>query len=359
MFARVPRRHGPRWHSARRSACCFGAESTSSTRLSFHASRSVVSGHQLGGDQDQELVPQLKRPLSHFVPTVREWDRAHRKKLPSMVRGRVCWVRSSRVPPSRTATSKRAAESSVLPGNNCYVKIPVPLGWQPCSGACTRECALLATFFAGSDGFKALMVMNSLVFGREQLPDIILMSVGYGMDGKSLTCSDLMSAVWGSAFGNCPGTMLQIPREFQQGHNFIDATWVTFDEADRQHSVEEAILKMFVVGVTMPLRRNHEADTHYHLYSQTGKAWCFNIGDIPEMPTATETSQARRIRCIFHCSEFTAEVSGVDSELRVFVANPLRNDQWKLTLMRLHRRLKSCGGSATHGLLQVWTRCWS
>ena len=145
------------------------------------------------------------------------------------------------------------------------------------------------------------------------------MSVGYGMDGKSLIFSDLMSPVWGSAFGSCLGTMLQIPTEFQQqGHNFIDAALMTFDEAHRQHSVEEAIFKTFVAGVTMPLRRNHEG--------KTGKAWCFNVGDIPEMPTATETSYARRIRCIFHRSGFTAEVSGVDSERLVCVAKPLAKE---------------------------------
>ena len=96
--------------------------------------------------------------------------------------------------------------------------------------------------------------------GREPMPDCMLIAVGYGLDGKSLVFTDLMTGVWGGAFGACPGTMLQVQREFQQqGHGFIDQAWLTFDECNRELGVEEATFKMFTGGLLMPLRKNHEA----------------------------------------------------------------------------------------------------
>ena len=122
-------------------------------------------------------------------------------------------------------------------------------------------------------------------------------------------------------------SMLQVPREFQQqGHAFVDSAWMTFDEANRELGADEASVKVFVGGGLMPLRKNHEAETHYGKYDKTGKAWCFNLGDMPSIPTAEETSHARRYRGIYHRAEFTSDETRVNPALKIFRAQPKLKD---------------------------------
>ena len=194
------------------------------------------------------------------------------------------------------------------PKNNRYVRIPFQLGWSPPDWAIGALMQSLITSAAGSDGFEVFVAMNTLAFARETQPECMRLAVGPGVDGKSMIFSDLLGAVWGNAVGNCPGSMLQVEREFQQqGHALIDCAWMTFDEANREIGTQEAAMKTFVGNVIMPFRRNQEAEPHYASYENAGKAWCMNQGDTPCIPTAEEVSHARRYRCIFHRAEFTVD----------------------------------------------------
>ena len=100
------------------------------------------------------------------------------------------------------------------PCNDCDVRLPMELGWPPPDHAVEMLAILLATKFAGSDGFGALFCMSSMVFGRAEMPHVLLVPVCAGLDGKSLVFVDLMEAARGENFGEAPSTMLQVPREF-------------------------------------------------------------------------------------------------------------------------------------------------
>ena len=53
--------------------------------------------------------------------------------------------------------------------------------------------------------------------------------------------------------------MLQIKREFQQkGDKFIDSPFLGFDEADRERGIQEALVKIFLGNLLLPLRKNRE-----------------------------------------------------------------------------------------------------
>eukprot|EP00959_Pyramimonas_sp_CCMP1952_P022422 471954-Pyramimonas_sp.AAC.1 len=61
--------------------------------------------------------------------------------------------------------------------------------------------------------------------------------------------------------------MPQVPREFQQrGQAFIDSAWMALDERSRNLASEGAATKALAGGILMPLRKNHEAETHCASY---------------------------------------------------------------------------------------------
>ena len=86
-------------------------------------------------------------------------------------------------------------------------------------------------------------------------------------------------------------------------------------EGNREAGLQEAEYKLFTGGGDMLLRRNHEAQSHYANYKNTGKAWCKNVGDIEFVETAEEVSHARRPRGIFCRSEFTSDLGKAPSTL--------------------------------------------
>ncbi|CAE7300863.1 unnamed protein product [Symbiodinium necroappetens] len=113
-----------------------------------------------------------------------------------------------------------------------------------------------------------------------------------------------------------------VEREFQQqGHNFFQCVMLTFDEVRPGQGLLEDVFKVFVGGGYMPLRRNHEAETRYASWEYCAKAWLMNSGDIPHVPTAMETSHARRFRCTFLRNTLTYESGEVSIKDRIFAAD--------------------------------------
>ena len=96
------------------------------------------------------------------------------------------------------------------PLSNCYVKIPVELGYRPSDLAIATVKRILTTTFAGSDGLKATLATCALVASHAPQPDSILEPYGFGRDGKTLVFIDLMQGVWGNAFGAPSARMLQV-----------------------------------------------------------------------------------------------------------------------------------------------------
>ena len=152
--------------------------------------------------------------------------------------------------------------------HGCYVSIPTQLLFQPSTESRRRYAGILLSAFAGSDGLKVLLDQCALVAARARQPDILHMVVGPGQDGKTLIFVDHMRAVFGSGFGCAPCTMLQTEREFQQqGANFIQCCYMVFDECRREQGLVEDLVKVFVGGGWLALRRNHEAETKYGHWS--------------------------------------------------------------------------------------------
>ncbi|CAJ1380004.1 unnamed protein product [Effrenium voratum] len=110
----------------------------------------------------------------------------------------------------------------------------------------------------------------------------------------------------------------QVEREFQQqGHQFFSCVWLTFDECRRDQGVIEDLLKLFTSGGHVPLRRNHEQETRYFSWAFCAKAWLMNAADIPIIPSALETSHARRLRCSYLRNTLTQDLDSVDIKGRV------------------------------------------
>ena len=209
------------------------------------------------------------------------------------------------------------------PYRNCYVMIPVELHWTPPDWARNELRKLFTTTFAKSDGLSAFVDMNTLAYGRQRMAEVILVPYGEGRDGKSMVFSDLMKATWGDACGLCPGTMLQVEREFQQqGHRFIDCIWLSFDESNRERGVQEDVVKMFGSNMLMPLRRNHEAETHDGDFSRAGRCFAMNISDIPWIPPAQEISHARRYLGTYHRATFLLDEDRLNAGICIFKARP-------------------------------------
>ena len=207
--------------------------------------------------------------------------------------------------------------------HGCYIAIPTPIAFVPSMATRQRYASILLSSFAGSDGLQVLLNQCALVVARVRQPDILHIVVGCGHDGKTLIFVDHLQAVFGSAFSCAPCGMLQSEREFQvQGANFIHAAFLTFDECKRDSGIMEDIVKVFVGGGWLPLRRNHEAETRYGHWACTGKVWAMNSGDIPRVPTAEEVSHQRRFRCTYMRSTFTALEEEVDIPNKVFHADP-------------------------------------
>ena len=167
---------------------------------------------------------------------------------------------------------------------------------------------LLGTTFVDSNGYDALVNMNTLVFGRPTQPTCMLIPYGHGLDGKTVVFGDLLSAVWRDSCGSCSWTMPENEREFQQqGRNFI---------------VRRSLASVFLRNLLLPLK-NHEAEISYCSFEVAGKAWCMNMKDIPFIPFAQETSHSRRYRGKFHWAELRNDDARVHEEKRTYkVARP-------------------------------------
>lgn len=120
---------------------------------------------------------------------------------------------------------------------------------------------LLTTFVDVGEGLKPLLALLALVARGEVIPHIIVFIMGLGGEGKTLIALKLLKSVLGSGHAGCLGAMLQRERGFQQqGHKYLGAAWMAFDEMRPDSTVEEDTMKVFVSGDKLPLRRNHGAE---------------------------------------------------------------------------------------------------
>ena len=131
-----------------------------------------------------------------------------------------------------------------------------------------------------------------------------------------------MAACWGSGFGNPPGTMLQVERDFQQqGLKYLHCVILIFSEYRREQRIVEDVVKLFTGNGALPLHRNHEAETKDGCYTFCGKNWCMNLGDVPAIPTTIERSYARRFRGIYMRSGITGNAEDMNIMERTFLAD--------------------------------------
>ena len=83
---------------------------------------------------------------------------------------------------------------------------------------------------------------------------------------------------------------------------------LTLDEC-RDAGVIKDTLKLFISGGMMPLRRNHEQETHYTSFAFSAKCWLLNTADAPLLPAALETSHSREVAACATCSPRAASVA--------------------------------------------------
>ena len=159
----------------------------------------------------------------------------------------------------------------------------------------------------------------SLVAAGVRLPEIILIFVGPGGEGKTLLLCDLMRAVWCSGRAVAPPSILQTAEEFRkQGHLYRGMRWVSVGESKNAKRIEGDVFKIFVSGGSLFLRKNREAETHMADWAYCGKSWAMNPDDVPHAPSALDAAYSRRIRCVRMRAKFTATASEVDQRGGVY-----------------------------------------
>ena len=94
---------------------------------------------------------------------------------------------------------------SKSPLRKCYTSIPHDITYRLPDLAVWRMRNFLTTTFSGADrALEMLLAYVSLVAAGVRLPEIILIFVGPGGEGKTLLLCDLMRAVWGSGHAVAP-----------------------------------------------------------------------------------------------------------------------------------------------------------
>ena len=214
------------------------------------------------------------------------------------------------------------------PCNNCYVTIPVEIQFQLPEGAIRRMRIFLETTFSGQDpALEMLLSYMALVASSVRLPEVMMVLVGHGGEGKTLLMCDLMGAVWGTGHAVAPPSILQTSEEFRkQGHIYRGKKWISIDESRPAIGIEEEVFKIFVAGGELCLRRNHEAETHFACWPTCGKTWCMNPDDIPNVPSAMESAYERRLRCVVLRSKFTQDPAKVCQAERTYLADDTLKD---------------------------------
>ena len=127
--------------------------------------------------------------------------------------------------------------------------------------------------------------------------------------------------------GFFPCSRLQAEEERRtQRRKYLEETWISLDEYRPNNGIHEEVSENFTDGGTLPLRRNHEAETHHGSWPISGRWWGMNGGNIPYVSTAEENTCARRIRCIRMRSKMVFAASDTDENNRIFAAHPSPRD---------------------------------
>ena len=108
------------------------------------------------------------------------------------------------------------------PYNNCYVTIPVEIQFRLPEVAISRMRIFLETTFAGQGAaLEMLLSYMAIVAASVRLPEVLIVFVGPGGEGKTLLLCDLMSSVWGTGRAVAPPSIFQTCEEFRkQGHMY-------------------------------------------------------------------------------------------------------------------------------------------
>ena len=165
--------------------------------------------------------------------------------------------------------------------------------------------------------------MQTLAARGIPMPDIILIIFGHGGDGKSLFFNHLLKSVFGTGHGNMSSRNLQVDREFQQqGEKFLESRWLNFDECNRDAGLVEDLVKNFIAGGWIALRKNHAGETDYACWPKSGKSWLVNNDDVPHLPSAQEKSWQRRIRGLQMKNNFDLERRSLEGWRHHLLARP-------------------------------------
>lgn len=112
-------------------------------------------------------------------------------------------------------------------------------------------------FAKNEEGLKLILASLVLALRNAEQPDKLILLLGSGGDGKSLLVNRLLANVFGTAFAQCPASVLQKDEEFRkQGGNWVTAKLLAFDEANPKMGLQEDLVKVLAEGGPLELRRN-------------------------------------------------------------------------------------------------------
>ena len=93
-------------------------------------------------------------------------------------------------------------------------------------------------------------------------------------------------------------------------------------------TVDEDVMRVFLSGDRLPLRRNHEAETYEARWHKVGKSWNGNCKDCPYIASARESCFARRFRAMCLHSQFVSGTNKASVRDRVFRPADAELETW-------------------------------
>ena len=128
--------------------------------------------------------------------------------------------------------------------NDCYVYIPVTLGYKPSEAHVQRLRRVLCTAYAGSAyERRAVTAMECLSIVGAEMPQMCIVMRGRGRNTKT-TLSKLRANVLGTGHKAVPASVLHVPEEMRkQLLHFSQARCITIKECQGRVWLEEDVTK--------------------------------------------------------------------------------------------------------------------
>ena len=211
--------------------------------------------------------------------------------------------------------------------NDCYIHIPVSIGYRPADADIQRLRRVICTGYAGQDyERKAIWAMESLALAGRGMPQICIVLRGRGRNTKS-SMSKIRASVLGSGHKFVPSSVLHVPEEMRkQLLHFSQARCITIKECKGRVRLEEDVTKNLFGRDELDARLLFGRETKMFALEHCAMFWEMNMvpprisGD-PTDVAGLESWWRRCLICDMN-SSFTSNMANVAPEDRVFATDP-------------------------------------